>query len=121
LYAPRVATLLAGPDPRGLPTGEHFGFGGTRYTNAFWLAPYRSGACVVYYPRMIGWGGNIVALLPGGMVGIRIAKSPPDAGDAPSSSDGMAEVAQRLTHFCSPSAGKDAAVPAAGGSVEVGR
>jgi len=117
LYAPRIASLLAGPEPHGLPTGEHFAFGEVRYTNAFWVAPYRSGACEVYYPRMIGWGGNVVALLPGGTVGIRIAKSSGDAGDAFSNTDGMAEVAQRLTHFCNP----PSKAQGAAASVEVSR
>jgi len=100
LYAPRIAALLAHPEPRGLPTGEHFAFGETRYSNAFWLAPYRSGACQLYYPRMIGWGGNIVALLPGGMVGIRIAKSQEDDGGASVNTDGMVQVAERLSPSC---------------------
>jgi hypothetical protein len=117
LYAPRIAALVAGPEPRGLPTGQHFAFGEVTYSNAFWVAPYRSGACQFYYPRMIGWGGNVVALLPAGAVGIRIAKSSGADGDAFSNTDGMAQVAERLTHFCSPSKAEVAA-PA---SVEVRR
>ena len=31
---------------------------------------------------MIGWGGNIVALMPGGLTGIRLAKSPETSDNA---------------------------------------
>ncbi|HWJ33871.1 MAG TPA: serine hydrolase domain-containing protein [Steroidobacteraceae bacterium] len=101
LYAPRIATLLAGREPRGLPTGEKLTFGETTYTNAFWVAPYRSSTgCEIYYPRMIGWGGNIVALLPHGMIGIRLAKSGGTPGNAEVDTAGMARVAERLEGVC---------------------
>ncbi len=101
LYAPRIATLLAGRARHGLPTGEQITFGETTYTNAFWVAPYRSGAgCEIYYPRMIGWGGNILALLPNGMTGIRLAKSGGMSDKAEIDTAGMAHVAERLGNFC---------------------
>jgi hypothetical protein len=100
LYALRVALLLAGREPRGLPTGEQFAFGETTYANAFWIAPYRFGDCRIYYPRMIGWGGNIVALLPHGMTGIRLAKSGGTTDHAEVDTAGMARVAERLGDFC---------------------
>jgi hypothetical protein len=101
LYAPRIVTLLAGRERHGLPTGEKLTFGETTYTNAFWVVPYRSSAgCRVYYPRMIGWGGNIVALLPNGMTGIRLAKSAGTSGNAEVDTAGMARVAERLMKFC---------------------
>jgi hypothetical protein len=100
LFAPRIAALLAGREPRGLPTGERLSFGETTYTNAFWMAPYREGGCQIYYPRMIGWGGNIVALLPNGMTGIRLAKSSGTTDPAKVDTAGMATVAQRLKDSC---------------------
>jgi hypothetical protein len=100
LYGPRIAELTAGRR-RGLPTGEKLKFGETFYSNAFWIAPFASSrGCRRYYPRMIGWGANIVALLPHGVTGIRLAKSAgaPDNSDVDSS--GMAQVADGLVNFC---------------------
>jgi hypothetical protein len=101
LYAPRVRELLAGPDPRGFPTGEKLPAGETTYINAFWVTSYTAAQdCRLFYPRMIGWGGNIVALMPGGLTGIRLAKS----GDTPDNSEvdttGMAQVANSLSKVC---------------------
>jgi Beta-lactamase len=101
LYAPRTVALLAGDRPRGLPTGEQLTFGETTYTNAFWVAPYRSDKhCQIFYPRMIGWGGNIVALLPGGATGIRLAKSAGTSDNAEVDTAGMARVVEGLAGFC---------------------
>lgn len=101
LYAPRVAMLLPQPQIIGLPTGEHLTFGETTYTNAFWVAPYHSKAgCNIDYPRMVGWGGNIVALLPNGMTGIRLAKSDESSSHVEVDTGGMAVVAERLAGFC---------------------
>lgn len=49
---------------------------------------------------MIGWGGNIVALMPDGVTGIRLAKSDEAAGNADVDTSGMAGVADRLVEFC---------------------
>ena len=100
LYAEGVAALFGAGAAPGLPTGEQLAFGETRYTNAFWVAPFRAGNCAVRYPRMIGWGGNIVALLPDGMTGIRLAKSASTSGTADVETAGMATVADRLKKFC---------------------
>jgi hypothetical protein len=100
LYGPRIAELTAGRR-RGLPTGEKLKFGESFYSNAFWIVPFASSqGCRRYYPRMIGWGANIVALLPHGVTGIRLAKSTgaPDNSDVDSS--GMAQVADGLVKFC---------------------
>ena len=101
LYAPRIRELLAGPNPRGLPTGEKLPAGETTYTNAFWVTSYVApGDCRVFYPRMIGWGGNIVALMPGGLTGIRLAKSGETADNSEVDTGGMAQVANSLSKFC---------------------
>ena len=101
LYAPRIRELLAGPNPRGLPTGEILPAGETTYTNAFWVTSYVApDECRVFYPRMIGWGGNIVALMPGGLTGIRLAKSGETADHAEVDTSGMAQVANSLSKFC---------------------
>jgi hypothetical protein len=49
---------------------------------------------------MVGWGGNIVALLPGGSTGIRLAKSGQTAGNSEVDTSGMAQVANALSKFC---------------------
>jgi len=106
LYAPRVRELLPGAHPRGLPTGEKLPVGApplgeTTYFNAFWITSYTASPdCRVFYPRMIGWGGNIVALMPGGLTGIRLAKSGETADNAEVDTSGMARVANSLSKFC---------------------
>jgi hypothetical protein len=100
LYAARVRELLAGTAPKGLPTGEHLAGGETTYTNAFWVSPYTAQrGCRLFYPRMLGWGGNIVALLPQGVTGIRLAKGI-DSDVALTETIGMARVADRLLPDC---------------------
>ncbi len=101
LYAPRVRELMAGPNPRGLPTGENLAVGETTYINAFWVTSYvASDGCRIFYPRMLGWGGNIIALMPGGLTGIRLAKSPEMADHTDVDTSGMARVANSLSKFC---------------------
>jgi len=101
LYAPRIRKLLAGPEPRGFPTGEQLPVGETSYFNAFWFSSYSAPhGCRRFYPRMVGWGGNIVALLPGGMTGIRLAKSGGTPDNSDSDTSGMARVANSLSKFC---------------------
>jgi hypothetical protein len=75
--------------------------GETTYLNAFWVTSYvASHDCRVFYPRMIGWGGNIVALMPRGLTGIRLAKSGGTADDSEVDTSGMARVADSLSRFC---------------------
>jgi hypothetical protein len=101
LYAPRIRELLAGPNSRGFPTGEKLPVGETTYINAFWVTSYvASRDCRVFYPRMIGWGGNIVALMPGGLTGIRIAKSGQTADNSEVDTSAMAQVANSVSRFC---------------------
>jgi Beta-lactamase len=101
LYAPRIEQLLYGTAPRGLPTGEKTGAGETQYFNAFWQMRYDAiEGCKLYLPQMLGWGGNIVALYPGGLTGIRIARSPPDKSAQQGDTTAMAAVANRLARFC---------------------
>jgi hypothetical protein len=101
LYAPRIRELRAGLKPRGFPTGEKLPEGETTYINAFWVTSYfASQDCRVFYPRMIGWGGNIVALMPGGLTGIRLAKSGETADNSEVDTGGMARVANNLSKFC---------------------
>jgi hypothetical protein len=101
LFAPRVRELMPGLKPRGFPTGEKLTVGETTYINAFWVTSYQdSTGCRMFYPRMLGWGGNLVALMPGGITGIRLAKSPETKDGAENDTSGMARVADTLSRFC---------------------
>jgi hypothetical protein len=101
LFGPRVQELLDWSKPKGLPTGEHLAGGETTYSTAFWVASYADAkGCRIFYPRMAGWGGNYVSLMPGGMSGVRFANSDESTDPAASDTDGMARVADRLEPFC---------------------
>ncbi|MBV9695997.1 MAG: serine hydrolase [Gammaproteobacteria bacterium] len=99
LYGPTVAALLAGRAARGLPTGKRNAVGETTYFDAFWNTPFLAAeGCRIYLPAMQGWGGNIIALLPGALTAVRVAKEVPDnPADDPTD---MARVANRLANFC---------------------
>ncbi|MBS0377130.1 MAG: serine hydrolase [Proteobacteria bacterium] len=101
LYAPRIRELLDTRTQRGLRTGERLSGAETTYFNAFWVTSYvaRNG-CRVFYPRMIGWGGNIVALMPRGITGIRLARGGEDADDSEVDTSAMAQLADSLSGFC---------------------
>ena len=67
-----IAEALYETDVRGLPTGEHSVHGAKSYHLSLWQEPYVTGSGkTVYAPRMNGYGGNIVQLMPNGMVGFR--------------------------------------------------
>ncbi|HEU4367126.1 MAG TPA: serine hydrolase domain-containing protein [Methylomirabilota bacterium] len=58
----------------GLPSGSRNRFGAGRYHLSFWSAPYRtSTGCFFQIPLMLGYGGNLVALLPNGVSVFRFA------------------------------------------------
>jgi hypothetical protein len=100
LYGPRIQALLAAKPSIGLPTGTRTRFGETYYYNAFWMNAYKDGErCDFQYPVMVGWGGNLVALLPHGLTAIRLAKSPSDDDRSGDPSD-LAIVGNRLAAFC---------------------
>jgi hypothetical protein len=100
LYTPRIRALLGAKPSIGLPTGTKTRFGETYYYNAFWMNAYRDGdRCSFQYPVMVGWGGNLVALMPGGLTAIRLAKSANDDDRSGDPSD-LAIVGNRLAPFC---------------------
>jgi len=101
LYGPRVQELLSWSTSKGLPTGQELTGGGTTYRTTFWVATYTSpNGCRIFYPRMVGWGGNLVALMPGGLTGVRLAKGDDTKDVATGDTDGMARVADRLAPIC---------------------
>jgi CubicO group peptidase (beta-lactamase class C family) len=100
LYAPMIEKMLAGSDDRGLPTGDTNAYGGQRYFMSLWNSRFdASSTCRLYIPAGIGWGGNIVALMPNGMIGIRLSKNW-NGNNAAADYTGMATVANRLEPFC---------------------
>jgi hypothetical protein len=58
----------------GLPTGVTNQFGEARYHLSFWSIPYRSPAgCTARIPFALGYGGNVVMLLPNGISAFRFS------------------------------------------------
>jgi Beta-lactamase len=74
LSAAKLAEALDTTDARGLPSGQRNRFGEGRYHLSFWSVPYRTTAgCRFQIPYMLGYGGNIVVLLPNGVSAFRFA------------------------------------------------
>jgi hypothetical protein len=100
LYPPRIHALLHPQGAFGFPTGTKTRFGEIYYSNAFWMYAFHpDGGCRAYFPVMVGWGGNLVALFPQGDIAIRVAKAVDSDKRASDPSD-MAVVADRLDAFC---------------------
>ncbi len=78
----------------GLPTGESNEFGPKSYHLSLWHENYRTEAGNVYTaPRMSGYGGNIVQMMPNGMIGFRFGTG----GDRPL--EQMTVVADKMRPF----------------------
>ena len=89
-----LAEALYETDVRGLPTGEHNVHGAKSYHLTLWQEPYvtESGK-TVYAPRMSGYGGNIVQMMPNGIIGFRFG----NGGDVPL--EQMTIVADKIRPF----------------------
>jgi CubicO group peptidase (beta-lactamase class C family) len=75
-------------------------YGKYRYYMSFWYLPFRGEAgCQHSIPQMNGLGGNLVTLMPNGMIGIRLADGEDDAPGT-YNAENMAVVADRLRSFC---------------------
>lgn len=75
-----VAEAMYETEARGLPTGESNKFGAKSYYLSLWHENYTTASGKTYTaPKMIGYGGNIVQLMPNGMVGFRFGRG----GDKP--------------------------------------
>ena len=100
LYADEIDALLEGDGDRGLPVYWKTSNGQYSYDLSFWYMPYIAEAgCYVSIPEMMGYGGNLVTLMPNGMVGIRLA----DANEGASQqydAENMAALADSLRSFC---------------------
>lgn len=101
LYSPQIGEIFSRLNTPGLPTGQSSSFGMNYYFNSFWKIAYRSPqGCKMYYPQMMGYGGNVVALFPYKITGIRIAKISQDDNGSASATSGMAAAVDRLASFC---------------------
>ena len=68
----RLAEALYEADARGLPTGAENEYGKKSYHLSFWHEPFVSESGTTFSaPQMVGWGGNIVQLMPNGIIGFR--------------------------------------------------
>jgi hypothetical protein len=107
LSATKLAEALYRTDPvSGLPSGLRNRFGAGRYHLSFWSVPYRTGTgCFFQIPEMLGYGGNLVALLPNGVSVFRFA----DGFDF--DVDAMIQAGESLRPFCAPVATPEPAPP----------
>jgi len=68
-----LAEALYDTDVRGLPTGGSNRFGINTYHLTVWHENYRANSGTNYtIPTMLGYGGNIVKLMPNGIIGFRM-------------------------------------------------
>jgi len=75
-----LAEALYETDVRGLPTGGKNEFGAQTYHLSLWHEPYRTASGKLYsVPKMSGYGGNEVQLMPNGIIGFRLG----NGGDKP--------------------------------------
>jgi len=78
LYRPRVELILDTHAPHGLPAGPTGDGGELDYYNAFWRHPYLiAPGCRRYIAEMNGYGDVSVALMPGTVTAIRVARAAP--------------------------------------------
>lgn len=94
LSAKKLAEALYQTEVRGLPTGDSNEYGDASYHMTLWHYPYKtlSGA-LTSMGQMHGWGGNVVTLIPNGMIGYRYG----NGGYVPV--EGAVRVADRIRPF----------------------
>ena len=94
LSAAKLAEALYQTDVRGLPTGESNEYGSASYHMTLWHFPYRTiSGGLTSIGQMHGWGGNVVSLIPNGMIGYRFG----NGGYVPV--EGVIPVADRIRPF----------------------
>jgi hypothetical protein len=76
LYRPRVDLIMDTQQAHGLPAGHEDNGGEVDYFNAFWRRPYQIAPnCRPYIAEMNGYGEVTVALFPGHVTAIRVARA----------------------------------------------
>jgi len=68
----KLAEALYQTEVRGLPTGSDNQYGANSYHLSVWHNPYESDSGKRYStPRMLGWGGVVIQMMPNGMTAFR--------------------------------------------------
>ncbi|MFP6743894.1 MAG: serine hydrolase, partial [Alphaproteobacteria bacterium] len=84
----------------GLPALWDNVYGAYRYRSSFWFMPFRGNrGCFVWIPEMLGFGGNIIALMPNGMIAIRLSDDYKGASGQ-YEGESMARLADHIEPFC---------------------
>ena len=100
LDARKVKEIFSASAAPGYPIRWDNSHGRYRYHMSFWYMPYRArGGCFQWIPEMVGYGGNLVTLMPNGMTAIRLSDSSEDAPGY-AEAETMADVADRIRPFC---------------------
>jgi CubicO group peptidase (beta-lactamase class C family) len=74
LHPGKLAEALYQGDALGFPTGQPSPIGEQRYNASYWGLPYQNPEGeVITVPYMMGYGGNLVALVPNGLTAFRFA------------------------------------------------
>jgi hypothetical protein len=95
-----LSELFDSPETLGYTIPWDNSHGRYRYDKSFWFMPFDvEGGCSYMLPEMIGFGGNVVQLLPRNMVAIRFADGADDSGGNPNG-ESMAEIAQQIRPLC---------------------
>jgi CubicO group peptidase (beta-lactamase class C family) len=94
LSAGKLAEALYQTDEGGLPTGDSNQYGDASYHMTLWHFPYRTqSGKLTSVGQMHGWGGNVVSLIPNGMIAYRFG----NGGYVPV--EGAIPVADRIRPF----------------------
>ena len=77
-----------------MPTGAHNEFGPKTYHLSLWHEPYTDAQGNSYStPKLLGWGGVVLQVMPNGMIGFRIGN-----GGAPEM-ENMVRIADQIRPF----------------------
>lgn len=100
LSAAMLREVFPGATAPGLPVFWDNDFGRYRYQMSFWYMPFRGGGdCFTWIPEMMGYGGNLVTLMPNGMIGIRLSDAR-EGSPGQYEAESMARLADNLEPFC---------------------
>ena len=100
LSATMLREIFPGATAPGLPVFLDNEFGTYHYQMSFWYLPFSgSGDCFTPIPEMMGFGGNVVALMPNGMTGIRLSDAY-EGSPGQYKGESMARLADSLKPFC---------------------
>ncbi|RUX23735.1 class C beta-lactamase-related serine hydrolase [Mesorhizobium sp. M7A.F.Ca.US.011.01.1.1] len=82
----------------GLPTGRPRG-SGERYFSSFWIDDFSFDGCDGNFARFMGYGGQIVAMLPNNLIAVRLSSAPTD-DETVSDFSGLAQASNAIAKVC---------------------